>query len=78
MKYFLPTNKRRSYTNGRDVAPCTHVCLYKQHVTLIFTRSRLSDTAQSNPFIDNYFLIIVAFLQPHFSINDILYKRKPT
>ena len=44
-----------------------HMCLLLP-VTWIFTRSRLSDSAQSSPFIKNYYLIIVAFSRPHFSI----------
>ena len=48
-------------------------------LTWIFTRSRLSDSVQSYPFFRNYYLIIVAFSHPHFSIYDIfLYKRKLT
>ena len=41
-----------------------------------FTKSRLSDLAQSNPFIKNYYLIIVAFSGPHFSIYDIFIQKK--
>ena len=33
---------------------------------------------QSNPFIENYNLIIVVFLRPHFSIYDILYTKENT
>ena len=63
LEVFLPPpkKKRRSDTNGREMAPGTHVCLYPQPVTLIFTRSRLSDLAQSNPFIKDCYLIIIAF-----------------
>ena len=56
----------------------THVCLYQQPVTWIFTRSRLSESAQSNPFIKNYYLIIVAFSRPLFSIYDIILTRERT
>ena len=49
-----PPPKRRRDTNGRDMAPSTCVFLYQQPVTWSFTRSRLSDLAQSNPFIKNY------------------------
>ena len=47
MKYFLdppPKKKAREYTNGRDKATRTNVCIYQQPVTWIFTRSRLSDS----------------------------------
>ena len=79
MKYFLdpPPKKRRRGMNGRDMAPITCVCLYQKPVTWSFTRSRLSDSAQSNPFIQNY-LIIVAFSGPHFSIYDIFYTKEST
>ena len=77
-KYFLdpPLQKRRMDTNSRDMAPRTCVSLYQQPLTWIFTRSRLSDSAQSNPFIRNYYLIIVAFSRPHFSIYDIFIQKK--
>ena len=71
IKYFLdppPPQKRRRDANGRDMATRTCVCLYQQPMTWIFTRSRLSDSAQRNPFIKKYYLIVVAFSHPHFSI----------
>ena len=52
------------------------VCLYQQPLTWIFTRSRLSDSTQSNPFIRNYYLIIVAFSRLHFSISLIFIQKK--
>ena len=72
MKYFLdppPQKKRLKDTNGRDMATRTCVCVYKQPMTWTFTWPRLSDLAQSNPFINNCFLIIVAFSRQYFSIH---------
>ena len=77
IKYFVtppPQTKRRKDTNGPDIA----TCLYKQLVTWIFTRLRLNDSAQSDPFIKNYYLIIVTFSRPHFSIYDIFYTKEST
>ena len=77
-KYFLdppPKKKRRRDMNGRDMAARTCVCLYQQPATTIFTQSSLSNSAQSNPFIKNY-LIIVTFSRPHFSIYDIFYTKE--
>ena len=54
MKYFLeapPPKKRGRDANGSDMVPSTCVCLYQQPVAWSFTRSRLGDSAQSNPFI---------------------------
>ena len=78
IKNFLqpPPPPRRKGTNGRDKAPRTHVCLYQQHVTWSFTRSRLSDSTQSNPLIKNYHLIIIAFSRQYFSIYDIFIQKK--
>ena len=46
----------------------------------IFTYSSLSDSApvnlQSNPFIEFFYLIIVGFSRPHFSIYDIFIQKK--
>ena len=70
--------QRRRDTNGRDMATRTCVCLHQQRVTWNFTRSRLSDLAQSNPFVKNNYLIIVAFSHPHFSICDISYTKEST
>ena len=42
----------------------------------IFILSRLSDSAQSNPSIKNYCLIIIAFSRPYFSIYDIFIQKK--
>ena len=65
----------------------TSVSLYNQPVTWIFTRSRLSSFEfrdwewfglQSNPFIEKYYLIIVVFSCPHFSIYDIFYTLENT
>ena len=68
IKYFLPPpQKRHRDMNSRDRA--THMCLFIPAVYDL--NSRLSDSAQSNPFIKNYYLIIVAFSSPHFSIYDI-------
>ena len=80
IKYFLdpPPKKGAKDTNGRNMASHTHVCLYQQPVTWIFTRSRLSESAQSNPFIKNYYLIIVAFSRPLFSNYDIILTRERT
>ena len=58
------------------MAPSTCVCLYQQPVTWSLTRLRLSDSTQSNPFIKNYHLIIVAYSGPHFSIYDIFIQKK--
>ena len=55
-----------------------HVSVYQQPVTLSFTRSRLSDSAQSHPFIKKYYLIIVAFSSTHFSIHDMFYTKEGT
>ena len=77
IKYFSdtpPPKKRRMNKNGRDIA--TRTCSYQHPVTWSFTRSRLSDSAKSNPFIKNYYLIIVAFSRPHFSIYDIFLIQK--
>ena len=78
IKYFLdpPKKNRRRDMNGRDMALSTCVCLYQQPVTWSFTRSRLSDSAQSNPFIKDYYLIIVAYSRPHFSIYNIFIQKK--
>ena len=82
IKYFLdppPQKKRLKDTNGRDMSTRTSVFLYNQPVTWIFTRSRLNSFGlQSNPFIENYYLIIVVFSCPHFSIYDIFYKLENT
>ena len=84
IKYFLdpPPQKRLKDTNGRDMSTRTSVFLYNQPVTWIFTRSRLSSLSdfglQSNPFIENYYLIIVVFSCPHFSIYDIYYTLENT
>ena len=50
IKYFLdpPLKKRLKDTNGRDISTRTSVCLYKQPVTWIFTRSRLSSLSDSD------------------------------
>ena len=74
-----PPKKRRRDTKGCDMATRICVSLYQQPVTWIFTRSRLSDLAQSNPF-KNYHLIIVIFSRSNVSIYDryLLYKRKHT
>ena len=70
-KYFLdPPPKKRH----RDMATRICVCLYQQPVTWNYTRSRLSDSAHSNPL--NYHLIIVAFSRPHFKIYDIFIQKK--
>ena len=69
IKYFWAPSKRLKDSNGRDMSTRTSVCLYKQPETWIFTRSILSSL--SNPFIENYYLIIVVFSCPHFSIYDI-------
>ena len=75
IKYLLdpppPQKKRRRVTNGRDVAQSACVCYIRS-----FTKSRLSDLAQSNHFIKNYYLIIIAFSGPHFSIYDIFIQKK--
>ena len=63
--------------NGREIATLTCVCLYQQPVTWILL-GQLSDSAQSNPFIENYYLIIVASSHPHFSIHDISYTKEST
>ena len=54
------------------------VCLYQQPLTWIFTKSRLSDSTQSNPFIRNYYLIIVAFSRLHFSIYNNINTKEST
>ena len=41
-----PPKKRCRDTNGHDMAPRAHVCLYQQPVTWIFTRPRLRDSAE--------------------------------
>ena len=60
----------------------TSVCLYNQPVTWIFTRSRLSSLSdsdyKSNPFIEKYYLVIVVFSCPHFSIYDIFHTLENT
>ena len=68
-----PPKKRLRDTNGRNMAICTSVCQYQQTVTWIFTRSRLS-----NPFNENYYLIIVVFSRPHFSIYDNFHTKENT
>ena len=78
IKYFLDPPPKKAQGYGRDMAPSTCVCLYQQPVTWSFTWSRLSDSEQSNPFIRNYYLIIVAFSGPHFSIYDIFYTKEST
>ena len=80
IKYFLdppPQKKRLKDTNDRDMSTRTSDCLYHQAVTWIFTRSRLSRLL-SNPFIENYYLILVVFSGPHFSIYDIFYTLENT
>ena len=70
MKYFLdppPPKKRLKDTNGPDMSRRRSVCLYIQPVTWI-----------SNPFIEKYYLIIVVFSCPHFSIYDIFYTLENT
>ena len=85
IKYFLdppPKKKRLKDTNGRNMSTRTSVCLYNQSVTWIFTRLRLSSLSDSdyknNPFIEKYYLIIVLFSCPHFSIYDIFYTLENT
>ena len=73
-----PQKKRRRDMNGRDMAPITCVCLYQQPVTWSFTGSRLSDSAQSNPCIKNYYLIIFTLSGPHFSIYNIFHTKGST
>ena len=75
IKYFFtpPPKKRLSDRKGHDKATRTSVCLYQQPVTWIFTRPGLS-----NPFIENYYLIIVVFSCTHFSIDDIFYTKENT
>ena len=48
IKYFLAPPKRLKDTNGRDMSTRTSVCLYNQTVTWIFTRSRLSNSSDSD------------------------------
>ena len=78
----MDTPKRLKDTNGRDMSTRTSVCLYNQPVTWIFTKSRLSSLSDSdyknNPFIEKYYLIIVVFSYPHFSIYDIFYTLENT
>ena len=71
-----PPKKRLKDTNGRDMSTRTSVCLYNQPVTWIFTRSIMSSL--SDPFIEKYYLIIVVFSCPHFSIYDIFYTLENT
>ena len=81
IKYFLdppPSPKRLKDTNGRYMSTRTSVFLYNKAVTWIFTRSRLSSLSESNPFSANYYLIIVVFSCPHFSIYDIFYTLENT
>ena len=63
---FLFQKQEKYNTNGRNMATRTNVCLYEQPVTWIF-----------NPFIENYYLIIVVFFSsPRFSIYDIFIQKK--
>ena len=60
-----------------------HMCLFiAAACDLDFYESILSDSTlkklQSNPFIENKYLIIVVFSLPHFSIYDILYTKENT
>ena len=74
IKYFLDPPKKGARIRTVAIWLQAHVFAYKQQaVTWNFTRLRLSDSAQSNPFIKNYHLIIVTFSRPHFSIYDIFY-----
>ena len=69
-------------TNGRDMSTRTCVCLYNQPVTWIFTKSRLSSLSDSDykvtPSLKFFYLIIVVFSCPHFSIYDIFYTLENT
>ena len=65
--------KWRIDTNVRDMATRTYVCLYQQPVTWICTMSTLSD-----PYIENYYLIIVVFSRPHFIIYGIFFYKENT
>ena len=50
-----PPKKKGAGKPSHDMAPRTCVCLYQQPLSWIFTRSRSSDSSQSNPFIRNYY-----------------------
>ena len=85
IKYFLdpppPPQKRLKDTNGHDMSTRTSVFPYNQPVTWIFTMSRLSSLSDSdNKVIPSlkYYLIIVVFSCPHFSIYDIFYTLENT
>ena len=81
IKYFLdppPPKKRLRDMNGCDMATHSSVCLYKQTVTWIFTRSRLSDSDYKViPSLKNCYLIIVVF-HPHISAFMIFFIQKKT
>ena len=84
IKYFLdpPPPKRLKDTNGRDMSTRTSVFSIQPardldiHYVEIEQFERLG--LQSNPFIENYYLIIVVFSCPHFSIYDIFYTLENT
>ena len=84
IKYFLPPppKKRLKDTSGCDTATRTSVCLYQRPLTWIFIRSRLHRLSDSDyeviPSLKLFYLIIVVFSGPHFSICDIFYTLENT
>ena len=80
IKYFLdpPPPKKEAQGYERSRYGSKHMCLLIPAACDLefYYRSRSSDWAQSNPFIRNYYLIIVAFSGPHFSIYDIFIQQK--